>query len=101
MDTDASESVLSLQQAKAHFKGTQVFPTNTKLYGVGRHPLCVVGTLTATVTIGPRSTTAQFYVMDTPSSEGFLWLDIIKGLHLTIQLSMGKVTSIVPGEQSQ
>lgn len=101
VDTGASVSVLSLPYARAYFKGTALVPTDTKLYGVGRHPLCVVGTLPATVTIGTRSTAAQFYVVDIAAREGLLGLDIIKSLDLTIQPASGKVACIVPDEQSR
>lgn len=93
--------LLSLSYAKAHFKGTQVFPTDTKLYGVGRHSLCIVGTLPATVTIGSRCAKSQFYVVDTPASEVLFRLDVIKSLDFTIQSAMGKVVFIVPDESSQ
>ena len=98
VDTGASVSVLSLPYAKAHFTGCVVHPTDTKLYGVGRHPLRVVGKLPATVTVGAHSACAHFYVVDTPAVEGLLGLDVITSLGLTIEPATGKVASVIPSK---
>ena len=100
VDTGASVSVLSLPYVKAHFKGSGVYPTDTKFYGVGHHPLPVVGKLPATEKDGSHSASAHFYVVDTPTNEVLPGLDALCSLGLTIESVSGKIGSAAPAEKT-
>ena len=100
VDTGASVSVLSLPYVKAHFKGSGVYPTDTKFYGVGHHPLPVVGKLPATVKVGSHAASAHFYVVDTPTNGGLMGLDALSSLGITIEPISGKVTYVAPAEKT-
>ena len=83
---------------KAHFKGFHVYPTDTKLYGVGDHPLPAVGKLLATVKVGSHSASTHFYVVDMPTNEGLLGLDALSSL--TIEPVSGKLASVALAEKT-
>ena len=81
-------------------KGSRVYPTDTKLYGVRHHPLPVGGKLPTTMKVKSHSASAHFYVVDTRTNEGLLDLDALSSLGLIIEPVSGKVASIAPAEKT-
>ena len=99
VDTGATCSLLSLQYARELFKGKEFQPSTSRLFGFGRTPVPVTGTLPVTVTFGDRSTAAQFFLVDTPSTEALMGLDLIEKLGLTIHPASGQVFSVEEQQQ--
>ena len=89
VDSGASCSVLSLDVARAMFKGCKYDPTTTNLFGFGKVPLKVVGSLPVQVQYGDVATELSFYLVDTKASERVMGLDLMKAFGLTIQGHQG------------
>ena len=85
VDSGASCSVLSLSVARNLFKGCRFEPTKTSLFGFGKVPLKVVGSLPVHVEYGDAAADASLYLVDTTASECIMGLDLMQALGLTIQ----------------
>ena len=94
VDTGATVSVISLACARRYFKGAVVNPTTTKLFGVGRAPLGVVGTVSASVTVKNRQAVTDFYVVETVTTEALMGLDLLTKLGLTIRPATGELLAV-------
>ncbi|KAK8387098.1 hypothetical protein O3P69_018037 [Scylla paramamosain] len=66
----------------------------TKLYGVGRTPLVVIGTLPAMVSVNSRQVTTNFYIVNSGATEAIMGLDLLAQLVLTIHTAMGEVFAV-------
>lgn len=85
VDSGASCSVLCLSVARNLFKGCRFEPTKTSLFGFGKVPLKVVGSLPVHVEYGDAAADASLYLVDTTASECIMGLDLMQALGLTIQ----------------
>ena len=94
VDTGATCSLLSLQYARDLFKGKEFQPSNSRLFGFGRKPVPVAGTLPVKVTFGDKCADAQFFLVDTPSTEAIMGLGLIQQLGLTLHPASGQIFSI-------
>ena len=94
VDTGATCSLLSLQFAKKLFKGKEFQPSTSKLFGFGKAPVPVTGTLPVTVTFEEKRADAQFFLVDTSSTEAIMGLDLIEKLGLTLHPASGKIFSV-------
>ena len=91
VDTGATCSFLSLQYARDLFKGKEFQPSSSRLFGFGRKPVPVAGTLPVTVTFGDKCADAQFFLVETPSTEAIMGLDLIQQLGLTLHPASGRI----------
>ena len=91
VDTGATCSLLSVQYARQLFKGKEYNPRTSRVFGFGKVPVPVIGTLPVTVTFEGKHADAQFYLVETSSTEAILGLDLIKKLGLTLHSASGQV----------
>ncbi|KAF0296549.1 hypothetical protein FJT64_006004 [Amphibalanus amphitrite] len=79
--------------ARDLFKGKEFQPSSSRLFGFGRKPVPVAGTLPVTVTFGDKCADAQFFLVETPSTEAIMGLDLIQQLGLTLHPASGQIFS--------
>ena len=94
VDTGATCSILSTRYARQLFKGCAYQPTSSSLFGFGKAPLAVTGTLHAGVQYHDRSVDAEFFLVDTAAAEAIMGLDLMQKLAVTIHPTSGKVFTI-------
>ena len=84
VDTGASCSILSMSAARQWFKGVPYAPSDARLFGFGRNPLPVAGTLSTVVTYKGVSTPAKFLLVQTAGSEAIMGMDLMRELNVTV-----------------
>ena len=94
VDTGATCSLLSLQYARELFKGKEYNPSTSRLFGFGKVPVPVTGTLPVTVTFQEKQVDAQFFLVDTSATEAIMGLDLIEKLGLTLHPASGQVFTV-------
>ena len=94
VDTGATCSILSTAYARKLFKGCTYQPTTSNLFGFGRTPLSVTGTLRATVTHQDKSVDSEFYLVETDAAEAIMGLDLMQKLGVTVHPTSGKVFAV-------
>ena len=99
VDTGATCSILSTSYARQLFRGCTYQPTSSNLFGFGKAPLPVTGTLLASVSFQDRSVDEQFFLVDTASTEAIMGLGLMQKLGVTIHPVSGKVFSVTEERQ--
>ena len=94
VDTGASCSILSMDLARQLFKGVPYESSTANLYGFGKTPLSVKGTLPTVVRFNGQEATAAFYLVETPNQEAIMGLDLINALGITLHPASNSIYSV-------
>ncbi|XP_037083880.1 uncharacterized protein K02A2.6-like [Pollicipes pollicipes] len=80
--------------ARQLFKGVPFESTFANLYGFGKNPLSVKGTLSTVVRFNGQDAPATFYLVETPNQEAIMGLDLLNALSITLHPASHRIYSV-------